>query len=149
MPRPMSDHPTDLELEILKILWEESPLNARDVQTRLAEAGRELAYSSVITMCNIMVDKGQLAREKQARAFVFTPVREREDVAAGMTGDLLTRLFDGSAAQMMLGLFDAADIDADELTELRKMLNRKAKSLREDANSPERAHATRGKRGAE
>jgi BlaI family transcriptional regulator, penicillinase repressor len=59
LPRPASEHPTQLELEILKILWEESPLLVRDVQERLERsAQRTLTHSSVITVLNIMVKKG-------------------------------------------------------------------------------------------
>ena len=53
MARPVSDHPTDLELEILKILWDDSPLLVREVRSRLDEqSGRPLAHSSVITILN-------------------------------------------------------------------------------------------------
>ena len=58
MPRAESEHPTELELDILKVLWSESPLPVREVRERLAEAGRPLAHSSVITMLNIMHRKG-------------------------------------------------------------------------------------------
>ena len=58
MARPGSEHPTELELEILKVLWDESPLPVREVRARLeAQAGRTLAHSSVITMLNIMHHK--------------------------------------------------------------------------------------------
>lgn len=128
MARRCSEHPTQLELEILKVLWDHSPLSARDVRDRLKEqSGRDLAYSSVITMLNIMVRKGYLARRKDGKAFLFTPRVQRESVAGEMTGDLLSRLFDGSASAMVLNLIETADLDAEELAELRRLITRKSR----------------------
>lgn len=127
MPRPESDHPTELELELLKVLWDESPLLVRDVRTRLAEAGRPLTHSSVITVLNIMVRKGYVRRRRQANAFLFSPKVDRERVSGGLLGDLASRLFDGSPGAMALNLLESADLDADELRELRELIRRKAK----------------------
>jgi predicted transcriptional regulator len=127
MPRSSSEHPTELELEILKVLWEEAPLPVRDVRERLEQAGRPLAHSSVITMLNIMVRKGYLRRKKQGKAFFFSPRVEKDGVAGGIVGDVLSRIFDGSASAMVLNLLETADLDADELAELRRLISRKAK----------------------
>ncbi len=128
MARSASEHPTELELEILKVLWDESPLLVREVRARLGEqAGRPLSHSSVITMLNIMVRKGYLRRRKEGKAFRFSPKVTRDDVAGGMTTDLLARVFDGSAKAMVLNLLETADIDAEELAELRRLIGRKAK----------------------
>ena len=72
MPRPASKYPTDLELLILKVLWQNSPLLARDVQAALADDGRKLARTSVITTLNTMVDKKYLSRKKKANTYLFT-----------------------------------------------------------------------------
>jgi len=95
MARPGSEHPTELELEILKVLWDESPLPVRDVRGRLdKKAARTLTHSSVITMLNIMVRKGYLRRKKDGKAFLFSPKVEKQNVTGGMVGDLLSRAFD-------------------------------------------------------
>ncbi len=126
LARPGSDYPTPLELEILMVLWDESPLLVRDVRERLeASDKRTLRHSSVITMLNIMVRKGYLRRRKQGKSFVFFPKVKREAVSGGLVGDLLGRVFDGSAAAMVLNLMETADLDGDELDELRKLVSRK------------------------
>ena len=128
MARAEYEHPTELELEILKVLWQESPLPVRDVRAKLeVQAGRSLAHSSVITMLNIMHRKGFLKRRKLGNAFLFSPKVEKESVTGRMMGDLLSRAFGGSPSAMVLNLLETADVDEDELAEIRRMINRKSK----------------------
>ena len=129
MPRPPSEHPTELEHQILKILWDESPLPVRDIRQRLAERGRDLAHTSVITTLNIMVRKKSLKRTRHKNAFLFEPRVSREAVSRRMLGDLVDRVFDGSAAAVVLSLFERYEIDPDELKELRSIIRRKTSSV--------------------
>jgi BlaI family transcriptional regulator, penicillinase repressor len=127
MARPTSEHPTELELQILKVLWDESPLTVREVRDVLAACGRDLAHTTVITMLSTMVDKGQLQKldPVQGKAFRFAPMMDRKDVSKGMLGDLVERVFDGSAEAVMLSLFDVTELDEVELANLRRLLNKK------------------------
>ena len=128
MGRRSSEFPTPLELEILKVLWERSPLPVRDVQEALASgrARRQLSYSSVITVMNIMVGKQFLERQKQGKAFFYHPAISRKRVHRGVLADLLDRVFDGSPKAMLLELLDTADIDENELEELRRLVQRES-----------------------
>jgi predicted transcriptional regulator len=127
MARPASEHPTELELQVLKILWEEAPLPVREIRKRLAGQGRPLAHTSVITTLGTMFDKKYVTRAAQGNAFYFSPRVAQDDVCRRMLGDIVDRVFDGSAAAVMLSLFECSDIDADELKELRRLVNRKLK----------------------
>ena len=89
MARPASRYPTELELQILKVLWQESPLLAREVQGVLAEDGRELAKTSVITTLNTMVEKNYLKRKKQGNTYLFSPQITEEEVGDRVLGDVL------------------------------------------------------------
>ena len=129
MARPASEHPTELELSILKVLWQEAPKTVDEVREALAAAGRELTHSSVITIMNIMVGKKYLKREKKGRAFEFTPLLEENSVGQSMVQDLLSRVFDGSAHSLVLQLLETADVDSEELAAIRQLNNRKAKEL--------------------
>jgi len=130
MPRRASGHPTELELLILKILWRRSPLLVRQVRQELAKAGRPLAHTSVITTLNIMTRKGYLKRTRRGNAFAFEPKVSRQAVSRRMLADMLQRLFDGSAAAVLSTLFDAAEIDQEELKQLRRLINRRLKRQR-------------------
>ena len=125
MPRPVSKYPTDLELQILKVLWQQSPMLARDVQAALGEGGRELAKTSVITTLNTMFGKKYLKRKKQGNMYLFSPQISEDQVSNRVLEDVVDRVFDGSASAVLMKLFDVKDLDADELRELRTLINRK------------------------
>ena len=125
MPRPVSKYPTDLELQILKVLWQQSPLLARDVQAALGEGGRELAKTSVITTLNTMVGKKYLKRKKQGNMYLFSPSISEDQVGNRVLSDVVDRVFDGSASAVLMKLFDVKDLDTGELRELRTLINRK------------------------
>ena len=127
MARPPSGYPTELELGILKILWQEAPRTVEAVRETLAAEGRELSHSSVITMLNIMVRKEYVERTKNGRAFEFTPLVREDEVGREMVNDLVTRVFDGSASTLMLRLLETSDVDAQELAEIRKLIQKAAK----------------------
>lgn len=126
-PRENSEHPTDLELVILKVLWDEAPQTARQIRERLEVRGRTLAHTSVITTLQKMVDKGQLQQldPVQGKAYRFQPIVDSQRVSRSMLGDLMNRVFDGSAEAVMLSLFDVSELDADDLKKMRKALNQK------------------------
>jgi predicted transcriptional regulator len=127
MARPTSKYPTELELQVLKVLWQQSPRLAREVQAALASDGRELAKTSVITTLNTMVAKHYLSRKKQGNTYLFTPRITESEVADRVLGDVVDRVFDGSTSAVLLKLFDVKDINGDELTELRRIIDRRLK----------------------
>jgi BlaI family penicillinase repressor len=129
MVRPASKYPTELELMILKVLWQRSPLLARDVQAALASDGRDLAKTSIITTLNTMVAKGYLSRTKQGNMYLFTPKITESEVGDRVLGDVVDRVFDGSTSAVLIKLFDVRDLDGDELKELRRIIDRKLKDI--------------------
>jgi predicted transcriptional regulator len=129
VPRPASTRPTELELEILKALWQSSPANVRQVQAALAPT-RPLATTSVTTVLNIMTRKGYLKRSKSGAVYVYSPTVSETATANGMIGDLINRLFRGSAASLMLNLISEQDLDEKTLKEIRSALNRKKREDR-------------------
>ncbi len=127
MARPPSKYPTELELQMLKVLWQKSPLLAREVQQALAHEGRDLAKTSVITTLNTMVRKKYLRRRKRGNTYLFSPQITAEPVSERVLGDVVDRVFDGSTAAVLLKLFDVKNVDNEELKELRRIINRKLK----------------------
>ena len=126
MTRSSSRYPTELELEILKILWDGGPFPVREVRERLA-AVRDLAYTSVMTTMNIMVRKGYLKRTKSGNSFTYRPAVTRERIERAMLSDLVDRLFEGSPGAAVLHLLETSDLDATELKRVRALLREHGK----------------------
>jgi len=129
----MSDEtPTKAEFEILKILWDfGEPMRVREVLELLnREAESPRAYTTVMTLMNIMADKGLLKREPDGKAFRYRPARPRERTLKHMLADTLSRVFEGSATDLVAQLLDNAKPSADELKEIRKLIEDYSKSDR-------------------
>ena len=124
MARKKSKYPTALELEILKILWVEAPRQVREVREAMATAGRELAHTSLITTLNVMFEKGFVRRKKasEGRGYEFSPKVSQDQVSQGMVGDLVDRVFGGSASAMMLSLLENEQLDREDHAALRKAI---------------------------
>ncbi|MCS7469687.1 BlaI/MecI/CopY family transcriptional regulator [Stieleria sp. ICT_E10.1] len=123
MPRRVSKHPTELELEILQVLWDSGPLSGQAVRDAL-EPTRSLTYQSVMTILGIMEEKKFVVRKKSGGRFEYRAKVTKSSTAKRMMRDLVDRLFDGSAATAMINLLEAADLSDQELAELRAEVNR-------------------------
>src|SRR5205823_3099150 len=126
MARRGSKHPTDLELEILKVLWTSGPCSVKQIREGLA-ASRGLAYTTVATMLTIMANKGFVRKRRSGTGSAYEALVPRHKASGGMLQDLIDRVYDGSTLAVVQSLLDTADIDADELAEIRRLVNRKAK----------------------
>ncbi len=126
MARRPSKYPTELELEILKVLWRDGESSVRHVKQAL-KGFRKLAYTSVMTMMTIMTEKGYLKRRKKSNYYIYKPLITEKAITSGMLGDVVERLFDGSAMAAMVNLLETGDVDESELAELRKLIRRKGK----------------------
>lgn len=118
MPRPRQEYPTPGELEVLKVLWDRGPSTVREVMDVLNER-RERAYTSVMSLLNVMTDKGLLQRKARGRAFVYQPRVSRENTLGEMVGDLLGRAFEGSASALVAQLLDQTNPSSEELDAIR------------------------------
>jgi predicted transcriptional regulator len=121
MSRPKEEQPTAGELEVLKVLWDRGSSTVREVMDVL-NAERPRAYTSVMSLLNVMTDKGLVVRQPQGRAFVYRPKNDRERTLRRMVGDLLGRAFEGSTSQLVAHLLDQSKPTADELDEIRRAI---------------------------
>ena len=112
---------TPLELEIMKVLWETGPAAVQTVQERLP-AERTLAYNTVQTMLNVLHRKGKVRRELQGRAYLYEPAVTRPQAARQAVGDLIQRMFNGSAEELVLSLVETRQLTPEKLARLTAML---------------------------
>jgi BlaI family transcriptional regulator, penicillinase repressor len=122
MARPKHEHPTPGELEVLKILWDEGPLTVRNV-LEVLNRRRRRAYTSVMSLMNVMADKGLLKREPQGRAFLYRAAVARNKTVGRMLRDLLGRAFEGSATALVAQLLNHAQPSPHEMQQIRQLLD--------------------------
>lgn len=122
MARPKEDQPTPAELEVLKVLWDRGPCTVREVMEAL-DRRRPRAYTSVMSLLNVMNDKGLLARKACGRAFVYQAKAARDKTLGGLVNDLLGRVFEGSASSLVARLLDQSSPTAAELDEIRRAID--------------------------
>ena len=122
MARPRLQRPTDAELEILNVLWDRGPSTVREVHEVLTGA-RETGYTSVLKTMQIMARKGLVERDEDQRAHVYRPVEARDQTQRMLVNDLVDRAFDGSAAGLVLHALGSKRATANELAEIRRLLD--------------------------
>jgi BlaI family transcriptional regulator, penicillinase repressor len=121
--------PTASELEILHVLWERGPSTVREVHQALSEK-RPIGYTSVLKLMQIMTTKGSLRRNEQQRAHVYEAVQPAEKTKRQLALDVLQRVFDGSASQLMMHALADRKGSKEEVEELRRLLNDYERKLR-------------------
>jgi len=119
MARTRNPQLTPLELEIMHVLWNEGPSNVQTVQQHLE---RELAYTTVQTMLNILHRKGKVKRTLKERAYFYQPVVSRSHVVGNHVSDLVERLFGGSAESLVISLVETKHLTPKKLARLQKLL---------------------------
>lgn len=121
MARPKHDHPTPGELEILKILWDRGPSTVRQVMEVLNRRRRR-HYTSVMSLLNVMADKGLVTRRPQGRAFLYLARVQREKTLGQLVSNLLGRAFGGSPSLLVSHLLEEARPSPEELDAIRQTL---------------------------
>jgi BlaI family transcriptional regulator, penicillinase repressor len=119
MAQRKTERLTPLELEIMKVLWETGAANVQTVQQRLE---RELAYTTVQTMLNILHRKGKVKRALKDRAYFYRPAVSRSQVVKQAVNDLVEHLFGGSVENLVMSLVETKHLTPEKLTRLNKLL---------------------------
>ncbi len=122
MPRTPSSQPTEVELQILRILWEQGPSTARQIHNRLAEV-RDTNYSTTVKMLSIALDKGLLRRDETVRPQVFRPAAPQQRTQQRMLKDLIQKVYNGSAGSLVLQALASQKASPEELAEIRRVLD--------------------------
>ena len=123
------DKPTASELEILRVLWNRGPSTVRDVHEALSEK-RDLGYTTVLKLLQIMTTKGTVRRNETQRAHVYEACLPAEQTKQQLAGDMLQRVFEGSASQLMMHALAGRKSSPEEINELRRLLDDHERSRR-------------------
>jgi BlaI family transcriptional regulator, penicillinase repressor len=119
MAQRKTERLTPLELEIMEVLWETGAANVQTVQQRLK---RELAYTTVQTMLNILHRKGKVKRALKDRAYFYKPAVSRRQVVRQAVNDLVEHLFGGSVENLVMSLVETKHLTPEKMDRLNALL---------------------------
>src|SRR5256885_10925388 len=120
-PADTRRRPTDAELGILRVLWTRGPSTVREVAESLGRLG---GYTTVLKLLQIMTEKRLVVRDESARTHVYQAAYSEDQTQRQIVTDLLDKVFDGSAAKLVMQALAAKKASPEELAEIRKLLNK-------------------------
>ena len=117
--------PTAAELDILAVLWRLGPATVREVHDELQ---KDSGYTTTLKQMQLMIGKGLLIRSERFGAHVYEAGIPKEQTQTQIVGDLLNRAFDGSARGLVMGALAAKPASAEDLDEIRRMIEAAGKA---------------------
>ena len=114
----------DAELGILKVLWDHGPATVREVLTHLHEAGRRVAYTTVQTLLTRLEHKSHVRSDKSDFAFVYRARLTRDRVTRSRLKTLVTQMYDGAAAPLVMQLIRSEQFTTNEIDQLHELIDR-------------------------
>lgn len=125
--------PTDAELAILRVLWSRGASTVREVHEVLSRE-RPTAYTTALKLLQIMIDKGLVRRDESDRTHVYEARLSQEQTQRQLVRDLLDRAFGGSASKLVMQALATRRASAEELSEIRKLLDAKGEAAKGEAH---------------
>lgn len=122
MARPASNQPTEVELQILGILWEQGPSIARSIHNAL-QAFKQTTYSTTVKMLAVMLDKGLVKRDELASPQVYRAAVSRDVAGKRFVRELVDKVYNGAAMSLVLHALKGAKASPEELSEVRRLLD--------------------------
>ncbi len=119
---PLLPRPTNAELAILRVLWEEGSSTVRQVQEALGRS-QPIGYTTALKLLQIMTEKGLVVRDEAQRAHLYRPRLSPDETQGQLVSDLMERAFGGSASKLVLRALSSKPASPDELSEVRKLLD--------------------------
>jgi predicted transcriptional regulator len=114
---------TPRELAIMQVVWDRGEVTVRDVHDALSRQ-RKVAYTTVMTLMNILATKGHLVRKQDERAYVYSAARPRQQVVGRLVRDFVDRVFDGAAQPLLVHLVRHEKLTPAERAELKRMIEK-------------------------
>lgn len=122
MARRKSPTLTEVELELMDVLWTKGSATVGEIVEALPE--ERLAYSSVLTMMRILEQKGYVTHEKESRAFIYRPLLDRQQAQKNVLGYLLKRFFNNSPELLVVNLLEHEEVGTNEIKRLKQLIEK-------------------------
>jgi len=115
--------PTDRELDALKVLWDRNEATVRGVCDAMNSRGADLAYTTVLSLLQVMEQKGLVSHRRDGKAYVYLPLIERNSTFRQIAGGFLERVFDGAVDEYLVHALESRALKPQELDELQAMID--------------------------
>jgi predicted transcriptional regulator len=113
---------TELELQIMQIVWKNEEIAVEDIRQTLEQAGKPLALPSIRTMLGILQEKGYVTRRAEGRRFVYRARVPQEKARESILKDVVDRAFDGSALDLVAALFDTRLVSKRDMDAVKRLI---------------------------
>ena len=117
----MSINPSDAELEILQVLWDKGEAKVKEVQEKL-QINREVGYTTVLKTMQIMFDKKLVDRKVDGKSHIYWSLVEKESIQAGFLDKLITKVYKGSTAKMVMNAIGNTKTTKEELEQIKAFI---------------------------
>jgi len=114
--------PTDAELEILNVMWDQGACTVRQVHDVLSQH-RDMGYTTILKIMQIMFEKGLVTRDDSQRSHVYRARQKEQTTQRMLLTDLMSRAFGGSTEKLVMQALSAKKASKEELAEIRRLLN--------------------------
>ena len=114
--------PSDLEMQVLSVLWDRGPSTARQVLTAMPD-GKQRAYTTILSAMQVMEKKGLLAHTRSGLAHVYRPAVDRRGILRPFVRKVVNEVFGGRPAAVMQALLADGQVSDAELAEMRRLLD--------------------------
>lgn len=116
---------TELELEIMRLVWGAEEVSVEDIESALDKSGRPLSQQSIRTMLAILRDKGYVKRRRLGRGYAYREAVKAEQAEKKILKDLIDRLYDGSASSLVATLVNQGMVSKEDLSEARRLIRKR------------------------
>lgn len=123
MGKEKTSKPTESELEVLQILWENGPSSVRVVNEKLNEQ-REVGYTTSLKIMQIMAEKGLVKRDTSSRTHIYVAAIEEAETKGRLLDQLVDKAFKGSAMKLVMQALDKHQASAEDLDELKALIRK-------------------------
>jgi len=113
--------PTDSELEILQILWDNGPCSVRIVNDKLNTV-KESGYTTTLKLMQLMTEKGLTERDTTARTHIYTPTVKESNIKNALLKRFMHATFKGSASQLVMSALGNTQTTKTELAEIKALI---------------------------
>lgn len=117
----IKNKPTETELEILQILWQNGPSSVRDINNIMNES-REVGYTTTLKLMQIMNDKALTTRNTASRTHIYTANVEEEKIKSGLLDSFIKNTFRGSASSLVMQALGQGKTSDEELQKIKSLI---------------------------